>query len=235
MAKTHAYGTTFKWNGAAVAALSAINGIEITADTVEVTTLDSANGYKEYIAGMLDAGEVSLEGYFEPTDTTGQHTMMTDMNSRTLRECIITFPASTGTTWTFNGIITTLKIGDAPVDGAIPFAATIKVTGKPTFAVATSTGLTTPYFALSGDAVLAPAAAGDVYSYVATVLNAIDAITVTPTASAGTITVNGSTVTSGAASSEIALTAGAITVITIVVTETNKAPKTYTINVVRAA
>ena len=44
MAKTHAYGTTFKWNGAAVAALSAINGIEITADTVEVTTLDSADG-----------------------------------------------------------------------------------------------------------------------------------------------------------------------------------------------
>lgn len=235
MAKTHAFGTTFSWNGQAVAALNAINGIETTVDTAEVTTHDSADAYKEFLPGLLDAGDVSLEGFFEPTDATGQYAMLTDMNARQIRACVITFPASTGATWTFNGLITNIKIGDAPVDGAIPFNATIKVSGKPSFAISASTGLTDPFFALSGSAVVSPAPAGDEYSYVATVLNPVESITVTPTATAGTIKVNGSTVTSGAASSAIPLTAGEITPIIITVTETNKAPKTYTINVVRAA
>lgn len=235
MAKTHAFGTTFSWNGQSVAALSAINGIEVSIDTVDVTTHDSPDAYREFIAGLLDAGEVGLEGYYEPTDSTGQYAMMTDMNARAVRQCVITFPSSTGTTWTFNGLITNLKIGDNPVDGAIPFAATIKVSGKPTFAIAASAGLTTPFFALSGSAVLTPDAAGDEYEYVATVLNPVASITVTPTASAGVITVNGNVVASGEASSAIPLTAGAVTDITIAVTETAKAPKTYVIHVVRAA
>jgi predicted secreted protein len=235
MAATHAHGTTFSWNGKTVAGLTAINGIELTMDTVDVTTHQSSNSYKEYIAGLIDAGEVGIEGLFDATDTDGQQAMMTDFNGRTSRAAIITFPASTGTTWSFTGFITNIKIGDAPIDGAIPFSATIKPTGKPTFAVATSAGLTNPFFTLSNDAVLAPAASSTVYDYVATVLTAVDSITVTPTASAGTITVNGSTVVSGQASSTITLgAAGSITVVTIVVTETNKAPKTYTIRVVRA-
>ena len=36
MAKTHAFGTEFSWNGETVAGLNAINGIEITAETVDV-------------------------------------------------------------------------------------------------------------------------------------------------------------------------------------------------------
>jgi hypothetical protein len=67
-------------------------------------------------------------------------------------------------------------------------------------------------------------------------LTDVASITVTPTAAAGVITVNGNAVTSGEASSAITLgAAGSNTTITVVVTETNKAPKTYTIVVVRPA
>lgn len=237
---THAFGTTFTWNSQTVGKLTAINGIEVSVDSVEVTTHQSANNYKEFVAGLIDAGEVSLEGNFDYSDTTGQQALLTDANSRTTRTGVITFPSATGTTWTFSGFVTAVKIGDAPVDGVIPFSATIKVTGKPTFAVATSTGLTNPYFVLSESAVITPAAAGNVYDYIATVLNGVTSITVTPTATAGTIvvTANGAsqTVATGAESSAITLgAAGTNTVITITVTEANKAPKTYTIRVARAA
>ena len=235
MGKTHAFGTTLTWDGAIVASLDSIGGVEISVDPVEVTTHDSPDAYKEYIAGLLDAGEVALSGFYNNEDATGQIAMVADAAARAVKAAVITFPKATGTTWSFNGLITSIKVGDAAVADGIPFSATIKITGKPTLAVAASAGLTTPFFALSGSAVLTPDAAGDEYEYVATVLNGVASITVTPTATAGVITVNGTVVATGDASSAIALTAGEVTDITIVVTETAKAPKTYVIHAVRAA
>lgn len=234
MAK-NAFGTALSWNSKTVAKLTAINGIELTAEAIDVTTHDSADGYTESIAGLRTAGDVALEGFFDEADTDGQVAMMTDFNAGTSRVAVITFPGSVAS-WSFNGFITAIKVGDAPVNGAIPFTATIKPSGKPTFAIAASTGLTDPFFAISESAVVAPTAAGNVYTYVATVLNGVTSVTVTPTASAGVITVNGNVVASGVASSAITLgAAGSVTAITVVVAETNKAPKTYTIYVTRAA
>ena len=50
-----------------VAELTEIGGMELSADTIEVTTLDSTDGYREFMQGLKDAGEVSLSGYFNPT------------------------------------------------------------------------------------------------------------------------------------------------------------------------
>ncbi|WP_456049005.1 S-layer homology domain-containing protein [Acetivibrio cellulolyticus] len=75
--------------------------------------------------------------------------------------------------------------------------------------------------------------AGSTYTYNGvTVANGVSGITVTPSG-AGTITVDGTLVTSGQASESIALTAGVEKTITVVVTETGKSPKTYTIKVTR--
>lgn len=236
MPGTHAFGTTFSWNSAVIAGLTAINGIELSVDTIDVTTHQSANYYKEILPGLIDPGEVSIEGQFEFTDVSGQQAMLSDLNSRTARTGVITFPSSTGSTWTFQGYITNLKIGDAPIDDKIPFSATIKPTGKPVFAVATSTGLSA--LAISNSAVLAPAFAAGTTDYVASVLTGIASVTITPTASAGTITImaNGASqaVASGTASSAIVLgSAVSVTIVTITVQETNKAPKVYTIRINR--
>jgi hypothetical protein len=183
---------------------------------------------------MINPGTLPIAGFFEESDANGQIAMLTDMNAKTTRQAIITLPDSIAT-WTFNAFITKWKIGEAGMDGAIPFTAELQITGKPVFAVTTSTGLTTPFFAISNSAVINPAPAGNVYTYVATVLTAVASVTVTPTASAGTITVQGNTVASGVASSAVTLgSAGSVTPITIVVTETGKAPKTYTIYLSRA-
>lgn len=232
MAKTHAFGTEFSWNGETVAGLNAINGIEITAETVDVTTHDSEGAFREFLTGFLDAGEVSLEGFFDPEDTTGQQAMLASSLAREIKQCIITFPASTGATWTFNGLITAIKIGDAPVDNAIPFSATIKPSGQPVFATATATGLDD--LTMDG-ATLIPTFDEEIKNYVATADAETAIVTVTPTAT-GTIKVNGNVVATGEASSNITLgDAGTITVITIEVAEEDKATKKYTISVARAA
>jgi len=208
----------------------------LSVDSVEVTSHDSADYYKEFIPGLIDAGDVVLEGNFDYTDTAAQHAMITDANSRTSRTGVITFPSATGSTWTFTGFVTSVKIGDAPVDNVVPFTATVKVTGKPTFAVATSAGLTTPFFSMSESAVISPDPAAAVYSYVATVLTAVTSVTLTPTAAAGVITVAGNTVATGVASSSITLgAANTNTEVLVVITETSKAPITYTVLVARAA
>ena len=228
------FGTTFTWDGAVIAKLTAINGIELTVDMVDATTHDSSDSYKEVVPGLIDPGEIGLEGYFDYTDTTGQHAMLADLNARDSKTYTITFPASTGTTWTGTGYLTKLKIGDAPTDGLIPFSASVKPSGKPTFAVATSTGLTNPFFTVSNSTDIIPAASGSVYEYAVTVLTGTSTVTVTPTAASGVITVDGNVVATGVASSAITLgAADSVTTITIVVTETSKAPKTYTLKVVR--
>ena len=135
MAKTHAFGTTFSWGGAVVGGLDNIGGVEINVALQKVTSHDSPDAFEEYIAGLLDVGEVPISGYFDPADATGQQAMLTSAQARTSGACVITFPASTKATWTFTGLISNIKIGDSPVDGALPFSASIKPTGKPVFTI----------------------------------------------------------------------------------------------------
>ncbi len=81
---------------------------------------------------------------------------------------------------------------------------------------------------------IVPAFAVGTTSYTLSVANGVTSTTVTPTAAGKTITVNGVTVASGAASGAIALAVGANT-ITVVVTVSSGATKTYTVTVTRAA
>lgn len=231
----HAVGSSFVWNGVTVASIDTINGVEISLDLLESTVFGTPDNYKTQVPGLLDAGEVVISGFLTESDTTGQLAMVTDMNARTLRTASVNLPASTGCAWSFSAYITKLKIAPDKVNGLVPFSASIKPQGKPTFSTTVSTGLTTPFFSISNSAVVIPAASGSVYTYTASVLTAVTSVTVTPTATAGTITVNGNTVATGVPSSAIVLgSAGSVTPITIVVTETNKAPKTYTIYLARA-
>lgn len=230
--KTHAFGTKFIWDGNQVGSLNNIGGVEISVDTVDVTAHDSEGGFKEFIVGLMDAGEVALSGYFDSQNTNGQIAMLEDCTAREVRQASIIFPASTGSTWAFTGLITNIKIGDNPTDDGIPFTATVKVSGKPILTVSTSAGLTD--LSLTG-ATLIPSFSASANEFFATAVTETENVKVTPTA-VGTIKVNGTTVISAATSGDIALgVADSVTKITVSVTETDKAPKNYTISVLRAA
>ena len=223
-----AKGTTLAWGSNTVALLKSIGSPEMTVEMLDATTHQSGTGCKEFIGGLIDWGDVPVTGEIDQTDTDGQVAMVTDARNRTMREVVITPPNSIFTL-TFNALISAIKFGDFPHEGLIPFSATLKVTGDVTLAIAASTGLTTPFFALSGSGVLTPAAAGDKYEYTYALPNGTTSLTVTPTATAGVITVNGNVVATGVASSAISVPTTGITKITIVVTETGKQPKTYVI------
>lgn len=120
--------TTYEIGTDTVGELTAINGIEPTKGTTETTTLDKS--WRTYRGGLKDGGEVSVEGYYKKADA-GQVALKTAFDSDTEDSHVITFP--NGATWTFNGIVTAYKIGDANLDDNIAFSATIKISGEPTF------------------------------------------------------------------------------------------------------
>ena len=230
-----ALGVTLARDGNVIAELSKIGPVGKSRELIDVTNLNTSGGYKEFIGGMRDGGEVSVEGNFIAGDTNGQMGLQTDFDGETAQSFVLTFPTAITATWTFSAVVTKFET-DFEVNNKVPFRSTLKITGAPVLAVTASAGLTTPFFVVSESAVLVPAAAAAVYDYVATVLTAITSVTITPTATAGVIKVNGSTVTTGEASSAITLgAAGSVTTATITVTETGKTAKTYMVRITRAS
>lgn len=237
MAAFHALGTTLTWDSVSVARLTAINGVEVTADTVEVSNHLSSDAYKEYLVGMIEPGELSVEGQFDAADTTGQHAMLVDLNARAAKTWTITFPSASGATWTGSGFLVGFKVGDATLDGAIAFSARVKLTGKPTFAVAAVTGMSACVISGAGT-VIAPTFAVGTFDYVVDVANGVASVTFTCT-STETITLAYGTstqsLTTEVASAAVALTAGEILTCTVTISDTGKSSKVYTFRVVRAA
>lgn len=118
----------------AIGGLTSIGGIEITADTIDVTTLDSDGGYKEFIGGFKDGGEVPIEGFFD-SENEGQLAMQTSLDDGLAEDYKITFPTKPAAEWAFKAVVTGFKVGDADVDGNITFGATLKISGKPELTV----------------------------------------------------------------------------------------------------
>ena len=70
--------TTLTWDGDPVAELTRIGPVNLTVTKLDSTTLGSSDYYKEFIPGLLDPGDVEIEGLFRPDDA-GQIGLKTDM------------------------------------------------------------------------------------------------------------------------------------------------------------
>lgn len=131
---TATYGTTFqlKLPGGTktpVGKLTSIGHLAPDSEAVDVTTLDSAGGWRESMQGFRDAGELELTGYHNKTDA-GQTLLRTAYLSGQVGECEIGF--SDGCKVTFNAFVKSYALGSAEVDGAIGFGATLRVSGAVT-------------------------------------------------------------------------------------------------------
>lgn len=122
-----------------VGGLTEIGGIELSADTLDTTTLDSNGGYREFIGGFKDAGEVSVSGYLEIAEANGQKKMYDAFESGTVEDFVIEFPEAVKAKWEFNGVVTGFSTS-ASLEDLISFEATIKVSGKPTLALTATSG-----------------------------------------------------------------------------------------------
>ncbi len=127
-------GTKFEIDSKVVASLNSIGAVEKSADSTEVTTLDNEDGYKEYLGGMKDGGEVAIEGYMDGSDTSNQDTMEEAFEDQAVHAFKIIFPEAIGKTWTINGVVTKFGAGGAAVGDALKFTSTVKISGKPSLA-----------------------------------------------------------------------------------------------------
>lgn len=143
MTANAAYGTAFAIGDTAVegtasyttvAQVRNVSGPSMSGDSIDVTAHDSADGFREYVAGLRDGGEVTLDLIFDPAGATHKNAaggLAYEYVQRTSKAYKITFPDTTA--WTFVAFVTALS-PSMPVDGELSASATLKITGKPTLA-----------------------------------------------------------------------------------------------------
>jgi predicted secreted protein len=132
------YGTLFKSGNGAVpevfttlAEVTAITPPAMARDTVDATHELSPGAWREFIAGLKDGGEVSLDLNFVPGGTAAAAmTAELDLDGplASINRQII-FPDSSY--FSFVGILTAFE-PDAPIDDKMAASVTFKVSGKPT-------------------------------------------------------------------------------------------------------
>ena len=102
----------------------------MTRDTVDATHLESDDGYKEFIAGLKEAGEATLTVNYVPS---AQDDLVTafEMGFGNFQ---ITFPNKV--TLTFDGIVTGYEWNDVVADDKMSATFTVQCSGKPVLAAA---------------------------------------------------------------------------------------------------
>lgn len=139
MSGRDAFGTLFKRAGTltgpftytTIANVTNISGPSRSRETIDVTAHDSPNQYMEFIGGLKDGGEVSLDINYDPGQAT--HDLDDDFDDATPRNYqIVILPGTDDEfTWTIAGIMTGLE-DEFAYDGKMERSMTIKITGKPT-------------------------------------------------------------------------------------------------------
>jgi len=130
MAATAGKGTIFqRWNGSTwvnISQIKNISGPSASRETIDVTTLDSTGGYREFIGGFRDGGDVSMSMIF---DASTYALMKADFESEALQSYRIILSDTDNTTFDFDGFVTELPL-DIPPDDVISCDVSIKVSGQ---------------------------------------------------------------------------------------------------------
>lgn len=114
--------------------VSVLGEYGVESEEIDVTTLDSSNGFRETIGGILDAGEITFEGFVKTADN---FSTLNDLaEAQTVEEWTITYPD--GATAVFDGWVKSFKDTGAEVNGVRGFNGTIRISGGVTFTEASA-------------------------------------------------------------------------------------------------
>lgn len=120
---------------ATIAEVRDIEGPELEAETEDVTSHDSPDGWSEHISTILSGGEVSFDLNWIPghaTQSAGAG-LVKDFQNRALRNFQLVIPAASAVTWSFAALVTGFK-PKLPVKGSLGAEVTLLISGKPTLA-----------------------------------------------------------------------------------------------------
>lgn len=109
-----------------ISQINQISGPDLSRDVIDVTNLDSTGGYREFIAGFRDGGEVTLNMNF--TKTTFD-LMKEDFDSDVLNDYRIVLPDVGNTTFSFSGLVTGIGMA-IPMADKITADTKIKISGE---------------------------------------------------------------------------------------------------------
>lgn len=113
----------------AIANVTNVSGPEIERETYDVTAHDSEDGWREFIGGLKDGGEVSIEVNYDPRK---HDVLVADFEDTAPRNYKMVFPGGIGE-WALKMLLTGFS-QEAPVDDKLAAELTFKVSGKPAIA-----------------------------------------------------------------------------------------------------
>lgn len=131
MAGVDAFGTEWSMHDGsstyvAVADVTSIDVLDASVDTIDVSSHDSTGQWREFVAGMKDGGELSMDINYDPS----VHGAIWSALGAT-RNHRITLTDSGAAVVAFSGIVTALQ-AQAPYDDKLSASVSIKVTGAVT-------------------------------------------------------------------------------------------------------
>src|SRR3990167_1769479 len=92
------YGLTCSIGGTAIEELLSVSTPTTKLDAVEATFMTSDDTHRDFIAGLCDGGEITVECNYRPK-ATGQALINTNLQARTSASVVIVLPSTLGT-WT---------------------------------------------------------------------------------------------------------------------------------------
>ena len=131
---TPGFGCTARWGASTtpIPEVVAINGPGISREAIDVTHLSSDSMCKEFIAGVIDGGEVSLDLNLLPDDTNQSvlfASMISTVASCAKRALAVTLSNATAETISMAGAVITNWESTGAVEGKLGASVTFKVSG----------------------------------------------------------------------------------------------------------
>lgn len=135
MPKMRALGTSISYAPAydsadnlvkVIGSLTSIGEISPDSEELDATCLDSSGGFREFLQGFKDSGELALTGYHDD-ENDGQATMRTLYGTGALGYFWVEFPDKS--TVAFSAYVKGHTLGAADVDGIIGFGTALRVSG----------------------------------------------------------------------------------------------------------
>lgn len=125
---TFGNGATLNLGGNTISELTNIGLPGMSADDIDITTHNDADRVRQFIKGLIDPGEIAIEGNMLYTDYANLYASMT---TTSLESITVTLPTSPSVTkFEANGYLKGLE-GSSPHDEKIDMSGSLKISGKP--------------------------------------------------------------------------------------------------------
>jgi predicted secreted protein len=128
----HGHGSTLSIGGTAIGNIVSISGPSISRDSIDISTMDSSSKWREFIPGMIDAGEITCDVNYDGTTVSALLAAQLTATAQTIKVNLDSDGSFTG-----SGFITSLG-HTIPFDDKIQQSVGIKLTGALTHSTATT-------------------------------------------------------------------------------------------------